>query len=262
MRLSEIHPVFYHTRVQQLRLKRYLADQLQRVQFAERRAPETLPMVVKRHQSLLRRRLGSVDPQLQENKIVNLRIACAPMDGVLIRPGETFSFWHLVGNNTAAKGYLPGLEIRNGEAAVGRGGGICQLGNLLHWMVLHSPLQVVERHHHSFDPFPDDRRALPFGTGACVFYNYVDLRFFNPTAQTFQLRVEVGEVHLKGILATEVEWPYAYHIEERDHQFLKRDGRNYRQNEIWRRVVEKRTGETVRTELMMKNFAEVRYELS
>lgn len=238
-----------------------IKDQFERIQFAMTRAPETLPVVVKRHQSLLRRRLGSVPAHLQENKIVNLRLASAPMDAILIRPGETFSFWRLVGNTTARKGYLPGLELRNGEAAVGIGGGVCQLANLLHWMVLHSPLEMVERHHHSFDPFPDDRRALPFGTGASVFYNYFDFRFHNPTTQTFQVRVLVDEEHLKGLLASEKEWPFAYHIEERNHCFLRENGRNYRSNEIWRRVVEKRTGQTIRVEQLMRNFSEVKYAI-
>lgn len=261
VRLSELHPLIYHARVKQLRLQRRITDRLQHVRFAEERSRETLPITIKRHQSLLRRKLGSVDPQLQENKVVNLRLASAPMDGVLIRPGETFSFWHLAGDTTVKKGYLPGLELRNGEAGVGVGGGVCQLANLLHWMVLHSPLQMVERHHHSFDPFPDDRRALPFGTGASVFYNYFDFRFYNPTEQTFQVRVWVDEEHLKGTLVTDREWPYSYHVEERNHRFLRRDGRNYRENEIWRRVVERRTGETVRTELLMQNFSEVKYEI-
>lgn len=261
MRLSELHPLIYHARVQQLRFQRRITDRLQHVQFAEERSTETLPITVKRHQSLLRRKLGSVDPQLQENKVVNLRLASAPMDGVLIRPGETFSFWHLAGDTTARKGYLPGLELRNGEAGVGVGGGVCQLANLLHWMVLHSPLQMVERHHHSFDPFPDDRRSLPFGTGASVFYNYFDFRFYNPTAQRFQVRVWVDEEHLKGILLTDQEWPFAYHVEERNHRFLQRDGRNYRENEIWRRVVDKRSGETHQIERLMQNFSEVKYAI-
>jgi vancomycin resistance protein VanW len=42
-------------------------------------------------------------------------------------------------------------------------------------MAIHSPLVVVERSNHSFDPFPDDGRGLPFGSGAEIFYNYIDL---------------------------------------------------------------------------------------
>jgi len=51
---------------------------------------------------VLRRTLGNVDLQLQENKAVNLSLAAPHINGVLIRPGETFSFWHLVGRRPPA----------------------------------------------------------------------------------------------------------------------------------------------------------------
>ena len=70
----------------------------------------------------------------------------------------------------------------------GVGGGICQLANLVHWMVLHSQLTVVERSEHSFDPFPDKGRVLPWGVGCSIVYNYVDLVVRNDTDHTFQLR--------------------------------------------------------------------------
>lgn len=261
MRLSQVHPWVYQMRVEQLRLNRRFADWVSGSRFARDRADGSLPYTLKRHQSLLRRRLGATDPQLQENKIVNLRLAAPRVDGVLVRPGETFSFWQLVGNTTTRKGYLPGMELWGDEVKAGPGGGICQLANLLYWMALHTPLAVVERHHHSFDPFPDDRRVLPFGTGASVYYNYFDLRFHNPTTQTFQFRVRVAENHLKGSIHTDQPWPLTYHLEERNHRFLRENGRNYRENEIWRRAVDARTGAQVALELLMHNFSEVKYEL-
>lgn len=256
-----VHPVFYHMRVAQLRLHRRLQDWFRRTRFACTRAADTLPHACNRHQSLLRRKLGSTNPQWQENKIVNLRLAVKPIDGLLIRPGETFSFWAAVGDTTARKGYLPGMELWEDRAVAGIGGGICQLANLLYWMALHTPLTVVERQHHSFDPFPDDQRALPFGAGASVFFNYVDLRFYNPTEQTFQLCVHLTDTHLKGSIYTDQPWPLAYHLEERNHRFLTQEGKNYRENDIFRRVVDVRSGAEVRVEHLMHNFSEVKYEL-
>jgi vancomycin resistance protein VanW len=214
---------------------------------------------VKKHQSLLRRKLGDSDPQLQENKIVNLRLAIPNIDGILIKPGEVFSFWMLVGRTTRSKGYVEGMQLSRGEVKTGIGGGICQLANLLYWMALHSPLQVIERHHHSFDPFPDDHRTLPFGSGASVFYNYVDLRFLNPTDNTFQIRVWLTDKHLKGALLSSQLTEYTYHVEERNHRFLEQDGRTYRENELWRSVIDRRTGEKRAVEFIMHNFAEVKY---
>lgn len=262
MRLSEVHPFFYHTRIQQKRIFRSIANLFGGMKFAKsRELSSTFPFTCKKHQSLLRRKLGNSDPKLQENKITNLKIASSKIDGVIIKPGETFSFWKLVGKTEKSKGYIEGMQLSMGEVKTGIGGGICQLANLLYWMALHTPLIVTERHHHSFDPFPDSGRTLPFGSGASVFYNYVDLRFTNPTPNTFQIKVWLTENHLKGAIFADENMPYSYHIEERNHQFLKRDGKNYRQNEIWRKTIDKVTGNIVKEELLIKNFSEVKYPI-
>ncbi|HNQ16259.1 MAG TPA: VanW family protein [Pyrinomonadaceae bacterium] len=262
MRFSEIHPIVYHTRVFQLRMMRRIRDARSRIRFADEQTTEQLPYTVYNHQSLLRRKLGSLDMKFQENKVTNLELARQPIDGLLIKPDETFSFWNRIGQTTAAKGYLEGLQLSRGEIKTAIGGGLCQLANLLLWMAFHSPLTIAERHHHSFDPFPDDRRALPFGSGASVFYNYIDLRFHNPTGNTFQFRVRLTDEHLKGSLLSKDETPTTYHVVERDHRFLEKNGKNYRQNEIWREVIDRRTGNAIDEELLVKNFAEVKYELN
>ena len=261
MRLSEIHPIFYKTRIWQKRFSRRLSDAVAG-RFASEIGVETLPLTCKKHQSLLRRRLGNSDPELQQNKVENLKIACPTIDGILIKPGETFSFWRQLGEATAEKGYVEGMQLSHGEVVRGVGGGLCQLANLLYWMALHTPLKIVERHHHSFDPFPDENRTLPFGSGAGVFYNYIDLRFHNPTELTFQIRLWITEDHLKGAIFSDRETTYAYHVFEKDHRFLTENGKNFRENEIWRKAVDRKTGNTVNEELVVKNHAEVKYELS
>lgn len=260
-RLSELHPVIYKTRIKQKRAFRRLGDVSKRVRFATETNTKDLPFTCKKHQSLLRRKLGNSDPQLQENKVENLKLACPTIDGLLIKPGETFSFWNRLGEATAEKGYLEGMQLSRGEVVRGVGGGLCQLANLLYWMALHTPLEVVERHHHSFDPFPDENRVLPFGSGAGVFYNYIDLRFFNPTDLTFQIRLRLTDEHLKGSIRSDRETEFSYHVFERNHRFIERDGKNFRENEIWREVIDRRTGNRVREELLVKNFSEVKYDL-
>ncbi len=260
-RVSEIHPVIYRTRIRQKRLFRKLGDLSAGRRFAALASDVDLPFTCKRHQSLLRRKLGNSDPELQENKVKNLKVACPAIDRLLIRPGETFSFWNRLGEATAEKGYCEGMQLSRGEVVRGVGGGLCQLANLLYWMALHTPLEVVERHHHSFDPFPDENRVLPFGSGAGVFFNYIDLRFYNPTEFTFQIRLWLTENHLKGSILADRETPFSYHVFERAHRFLRRDGKLFRENEIWREVIDRRTGDRTREELLVKNFAEVKYEI-
>ena len=261
-RLSEFHPAIYRTRILQKRVFRTLSDMAGGVKFATDKKADHFPFTCTKHQSLLRRRLGNSDPQLQENKIHNLKIACPSIDGVIIKPGKTFSFWHCVGEATARKGYAEGMQLSRGLVVRGVGGGLCQLANLLYWMVLHTPLHIAERHHHSFDPFPDENRTLPFGSGAGVFYNYIDLRFFNATPLTFQIKLRLTEDHLKGAVYSDLEPANSYHLFERNHRFLALDGKNYRENEIWRNVIDRRTGNKLAEELIVKNFSEVKYELN
>lgn len=260
-RLSELHPLIYQARIHQKRLIRQINDRLQGHRFAQELCLESLPFSCVKHQSLLRRKLGESDPRLQENKIINLQLAHRTIDGIIIQPGETFSFWQCVGQATAQKGYVEGMQLSRGEVKTGIGGGLCQLANLLYWMALHTPLTVVERHHHSFDPFPDENRTLPFGSGAGIFYNYIDLRFHNPTHQPFQIRVWLTEHHLKGAIYTNPSWAYSYHLFERKHRFIQQDDRIYRANEIWRSQIDKRTGNHLQEELLIANLAEVKYAI-
>lgn len=161
--LSLYHPWLYWLRVWQRRLWRHCRWRLGGRRYV--RLPsvdERLPYRYIKHTSKLIRRLGDSDLALQRNKVVNLRLAVDCMNGVSIGPGEYFSFCRLVGRPSARRGFVEGMELSFGEARSGIGGGICQLSNLIHWMALHSPLRVVERANHSFDPFPDEGRILPF----------------------------------------------------------------------------------------------------
>ena len=155
---------------------------------------------------------------------------------------------------------MDGLELSRGEARRGVGGGICQIANLLHWLVLHSPLSVLERSQHSFDPFPDDGRVLPFGSGATIFYNYKDYQFTNNTPHTFQINLWFSEKCIEGDLRIDTELDYAYHVFEKDHAFLKIDGQFFRKNEIWRtKILKFESGKVINEELLTKNFAMVTY---
>lgn len=260
--ISQWHPWLYAVRSAELRWERRLSDRARRVRFASTVVASRLAITLVRHDSVLRRRLQGLDPQLQESKIVNLRLAAAAIDGLVIQPGETFSFWNRVGPPTARRGFVDGLILRGGRITAGVGGGLCQLSNLLYWMALHTPLEVVEQHHHGFDPFPDSGRALPFGSGATIFWNYGDLRLANPTDQPIQLRARVGPLRLHGAIATDRPWSAAYHVEEVGHRFVRgADGVVYRDNELWRRVVDRRTGVTTARTLLTRNHAVVGYPI-
>lgn len=263
-RLSERYPWLLPVAVRIHRARRrtawWRASWSGTVRWATQRQAEPLAIRVKQHGSFLLRTLDPDRMHLQHNKVTNLRLATGRVDGLLIRPGETFSFNRVVGNCTRRKGYVEGMRLSNGAAEPGVGGGICQLANLLHWMVLHSPLTVVERSEHSFDPFPDNQRVVPWGVGCSIVYNYVDLVVRNDTDVTFQLVVHVGDRYLHGQLRADRTPQHTYRVEARDEQFLRHQDRIFRRNEIWRRVFDARTGDPTSEELVRRNCALVVYE--
>ncbi|WP_235885411.1 hypothetical protein [Paenibacillus cymbidii] len=142
-KLLQYFPVLYRARVAYLIFKRHLQNIFSITRFAKVRTEETLPYTCKKHQSLLRRKLGSSDPVLQENKIT----------------------------------------------------------------------------------------------------------------------VWLTDEHLKGSVHIEAEWPFSYHVFEKNHAFRKAEGKNYRQNEIWRSTIDKKTGNEIKQERLIANYSEVRYEL-
>ena len=258
----EICPFTYRLSMEKEILKRHLRDHLHDTHFAKERTTESLPILVYRHNSLIRRRLGNVNMQLQENKATNLALAVKHIDGLLIRPGETFSVWKLVGRTTKRKGYKEGLTIAKGQPSKGIGGGMCQLSNLIHWLVLHSELTITEHHHHDgLDLFPDYGRQIPFGTGTSISYNYLDYRFKNETQQTVQLCAWCDGYDLHAELRTTEEFPNTYRIVEDDHHFHKEDnGCFYRISKIYRETINRATGDTVRRELCWDNHSKVMFD--
>lgn len=211
-----------------------------RKNFAAEQSAALLPYVSASHQTPLLRKLKNLDMQLQYNKITNLRLAAARLDGLLLPPGKIFSYWRSIGNPTRRKGYLPGMVLRNGAVAAGVGGGLCQLSNLIFWMALHTPLTILERHRHSYDVFPDDNRTQPFGSGATCYYPHVDLMLQNNTQQTYQLHVWLTGEQLMGEWRVSNPPEHEYKIVEKNHFISGAYWGGYiRHNELYRQVFEK-----------------------
>ena len=257
----EISPLTYRISTEKEILKRHVKDLLHKTTFAHERTDTSLPVMVYSHNSLIRRRLGNVDMRLQENKATNLALAVKRIDGLIIHPGETFSVWKMIGRTTQRKGYKEGLTIAKGRPDKGIGGGLCQLSNLIHWMVLHSELTITEHHHHdALDLFPDFGRQIPFGTGTSISYNYIDYRIKNETENTYQLRLRVDDEYLRGELRAMQQLPHTFHIHARNEFFSRENGIVYRNGEVYRDVIDRRTGVVVDSTLIRTNHARVMYD--
>ena len=247
----EIAPWTYRLSVEKCILVRKIMDTLKTTRLAKEKSSEPLPVLVYKHASLIRRKLGNTDLSLQENKAVNLS------------PGETFSFLNLVGRDDARHGYKKGLTIAHGMPSSGVGGGLCQFTNLIHWMVLHSDLTITEHHHHDgIDLFPDYNRQIPFGTGTSIVYNYLDYRFRNDSQNTYQLLTYSDGEYLRGELRAVNALQYSYHIHSRDEHFSREDGVVYRNGIVERQIIDKNTGKCLKCDIIRRNHAKVMYDTS
>lgn len=256
----DISPTCYKISSEKQILLRKGKDLLKRAKIAKTKSKEELPNIVKSHSSILVRKLNGVDLRLQENKVTNIMLACNKINGIIIHPGETFSFWRTVGKATEKKGYKRGLVISRKGMTSGFGGGLCQMANMIHWLVLNSPLEVTELHHHSDALFPDERRRVPFGTGTSICYNYLDYRFKNNTDQDVQILVWVENGELCGELRSEREFPCRYKLIEENHHFQKEGEEYFRISQVYRIVIDRKTNEELYKELILDNHSRVMYD--
>ena len=150
---------------------------------------------------------------------------------------------------------------------------MCQLSNLIHWLVLHSDLTIVEHHHHDgLDLFPDFGRQIPFGTGTSISYNYIDYRVKNETSNTYQLRLCTDDEYLCGELRAMNPQPHTFHIHAENEYFSRErlrvgdgtsgmDGTIYRNGQVYRDVIDRMTGQHLESQLIRTNHAKVMYDL-
>lgn len=219
----EISPWTYTISKKKCILFRRISDIFSGRRFSRTKYDSKLPVLIYSHNSLIRRKLGNTQMELQENKAVNLSLATPQINHIMIYPGETFSFWRLVGADSEKNGYKEGLTISGGKPSRGTGGGLCQFTNLIHWMVLHSELTIVEHHHHDgIDLFPDYKRQIPFGTGTSIVYNYLDYRFVNNTNRTYQLLAWSDGEYLRGELRADTPQDKSTIFMRKKSSFLKK----------------------------------------
>ncbi|HIY19079.1 MAG TPA: VanW family protein [Candidatus Blautia avistercoris] len=256
----EINPTCYAIALQKEIIKRHIKNFLGREKFAKTVQKQKLPNLVSSHSSNLIKRGKGIDLSLQEGKAENIRLASGKINGIIIHPGEVFSFWKTVGKTTRRKGYQDGRIIVGNQIKPGLGGGLCNLGNTIHWLVLHSPLEVTEFHSHSDALAPDEGKRVPFSSGTSVCYNSVDYRFRNNTDQDVQILVWCENEKLYAELRSEREYPWEYQLVEENHHFAKKGAKYYRISKIYREQTEKATGKITEKKLVLDNHSEVMYD--
>jgi len=114
----------------------------------------------------------------------NARRAAAALDGVMVAPGQVFSFNRTVRGWSADQGFLKAPVSYDGVLVDDYGGGVCETSTTVYNAALRAGLPILERHAHTFAP-----GYAPPGHDAAVAYAGVDLRFRNPYAWPLTLHV-------------------------------------------------------------------------
>lgn len=144
------------------------------------------------------------------NRQINLRLACQGINGMIIYPGETFSFNAALGERTVEKGYKPATAYINGESVQDVGGGICQVASTLYYCTVVADMKIVERWAHGY--YSD---YLPQSTDATVFWGGLDFKFKNNWE--YPIRIEAtasyGNVTIK-LYGTDTKDYYVKFISE------------------------------------------------
>lgn len=126
------------------------------------------------------------------NRIHNLTLASARLNGAIVAPGETFSLGEQIGDVSRATGYREAYVISQGRTVLGDGGGVCQVSTTLFRAALNAGLPIVERKAHSYRVHYYEEDLGP-GYDATVFLPNADLKFVNDTPAHVLIQTKVDQ---------------------------------------------------------------------
>jgi len=133
----------------------------------------------------------------------NVRIASSSLNGVILAPGQEFSFNAQVGPREKERGFREAKVIVGGSFEPGLGGGVCQVSSTLYNAVLLAGLEIKERHNHSV------RIAyVPLGRDATVLYGAKDFKFSNNTPGYIMIRTKLTGLQLEMAIYGKGASPY------------------------------------------------------
>ncbi len=129
------------------------------------------------------------------NRIYNVTLAAQKINGVLIPPGQTFSFNQTVGDVTAATGFKQAYVIKSGKTVLDDGGGVCQVSTTLFRSALNAGLPIVDRTAHAYRVGYYEQGFAP-GLDATTYYPSVDLKFKNDTDHHILIQTRIDGLTL------------------------------------------------------------------
>lgn len=151
------------------------------------------------------------------NRIHNIRVGVARFNGVLVKPGEEFSFNGILGDVGPEQGYEPELVIKRDKTVPEYGGGLCQVSTTAFRAAINVGLPITERYPHAFPVVYYN----PQGFDATIYPPHPDLRFINDTPNHLLIQAKVEGSYLTFEFygtndgrEVKVEGPYKYEVNE------------------------------------------------
>jgi len=114
-----------------------------------------------------------------DERVNNIARGAARMNGIVVQPGQVFSFNQALGDAGSESGFVEGYAIVAGRLEKVTGGGICQVSTTMYRAVFNAGLEIVARRNHSFVINFYENVA---GWDATVFAPYTDFKWRNDTA--------------------------------------------------------------------------------
>lgn len=130
-------------------------------------------------------------------RLTNVRVGSSRFHGVLLKPGETFSFGGILGDVGPEQGYAKSYVILDGKQGTDYGGGLCQVSSTAFRAALLAGLPILERHNHAFAvSYYTQPYGVP-GVDATIYYPQVDFKFKNDTGAHILIQTELKGTTLK-----------------------------------------------------------------
>lgn len=136
-------------------------------------------------------------PGSPSTRLTNVRAGASKFNGVLLKPGEVFSFGALLGDVGPQTGYVPELVILGDHEEKQYGGGLCQVSSTAFRAALYAGLPILERVNHAF---AISYYTAPFGApgvDATIYYPQVDFKFRNDTGSYLLMQTHMEGTTLK-----------------------------------------------------------------
>lgn len=121
------------------------------------------------------------------SRIHNIKIGMLKFNGIILKPGEEFSFNKFLGEVDGQNGYQAELVIKNGQLVREYGGGLCQVSTTIFRAAILSGLTVSERKPHSFPV----QYYNPQGFDSTIYPGITDLKFVNNTPNHILIQTKV-----------------------------------------------------------------------